>query len=364
MSPNKPKRLSAKLGLLSLALVLTTSVFAGCAKNEAEGGQAAAGSADVVATYKDGQVSKAEFDSFKSIIKFVNPMYGMMADDPSSQQPILEQLVAFKILEQRADDAVKKEAETKTKQQLDEIGEYFKQQSGNAGEFDKAMQESNVKREDFEAYVKRSIVVSDSFNKKITEDQLKSEYDNKLKADPHMFTTATVAHILVGLENPADGSPLRTKEEALKRANEVKDKLTQGGDFAALAKEYSDDPGSKDAGGKYENVEVGNWVEGFKKAAVELPLNQISDPVETEFGYHVMKVENRSSLSFDNVKENIRSELAEKEITKFMDEELKGLITSTNLPPVEPAATGGAATNGAAGATGTATPAPAATEQK
>jgi foldase protein PrsA len=354
MSPNKTKRFRTKLGLLSLVLVLTASVFAGCGKgkNEVEGGQAA-GSADIVATYKDGQVTKTEFDSFKSIIKFVNPMYGMMADDPSSQQPILEQLVAFKILEQRADDAVKKEAETKTKQQLDEIGEYFKQQSGNADEFNKAMEQAGVKREDFEAYVKRSIVVSDSFDKKITEDQIKTDYDNKLKADPSMFTTATVAHILIGLENPADGAVLRTKEEALKRANEVKDKLTKGGDFAALAKEYSDDPGSKETGGKYENVEVGNWVEGFKKAAVELPLNTISDPVETEYGYHVMKVENRSTLAFDAVKENIRAELAQSEISKFMDNELKGLITSTNLPPVEPAPAGGAAT-----------PAPAGTENK
>jgi foldase protein PrsA len=338
MLPNKSKRQGVKLGMLALALVLTVSVFAGCAKKD--NGQAATGGSDIVATYQDGQVSKAEFDSFKSIIVFVNPMYGMMAEDPSVQKSILDQLIAFKILEKRADEATKNEAEKKTKEQMDQITDYFKQQTGAADEFDKALKEANVDKKDFEAYIQRSIVVGDSINQKITDEQVKAEYDNKLKEDPTVFTVATVAHILVGTENPMDGTPVRTKEEALKRAQEVKGKLSQGGDFAALAKEYSDDPGSKDTGGKYENVEVGNWVEGFKKAAVELPINQISDPVETEYGYHVMKVENRSVLTLDSVQDGLRSELAEIQITDFMDKELPGLITSTNLPQPEAPAAG------------------------
>ncbi len=115
----------------------------------------------------------------------------------------------------------------------------------------------------------------------------------------------------------------------------MQDKLNGGGDFDALAKEYSDDPGSKETGGKYENAEVGQWVPEFKKAAIELPIGKISDPVETSYGYHVMKVESRSSKTFDDVKAGLRSEAAQAKIYEFLEKELPGLIQTNNMPKPE-----------------------------
>lgn len=61
---------------------------------------------------------------------------------------------------------------------------------------------------------------------------------------------------------------------------------------------YSEDPGSAEKGGLYENTPVSTWVEAFKEAAKTLPLNKISDPVETEYGYHIMKVEARTEADY------------------------------------------------------------------
>jgi len=87
-----------------------------------------------------------------------------------------------------------------------------------------------------------------------------------------------VRHILV-----------KTKEEA----DKVKKELDAGGKFEALAKKYSQDPGSKDNGGLYSGVERGKMVPEFDKAAFSLPVGKISDPIQTSFGYHILRVDAR-----------------------------------------------------------------------
>jgi foldase protein PrsA len=82
----------------------------------------------------------------------------------------------------------------------------------------------------------------------------------------------------------------KTKEKKAK-ADEVIAKLKSGGDFAELAKEYSEDPGSKDKGGLYEGVTVGQFAPEFEKAALALkPGEYTAEPVKTKFGFHVIKL--------------------------------------------------------------------------
>lgn len=79
------------------------------------------------------------------------------------------------------------------------------------------------------------------------------------------------------------------------KAQETLDKIKNGGDFAALAKELSDDPGSKDKGGLYEDVQVGGGFDkSFEGAALALEPGQVApDLVETPFGYHIIKLEKK-----------------------------------------------------------------------
>ncbi|MDT2246237.1 peptidylprolyl isomerase [Paenibacillus larvae] len=171
-----------------------------------------------------------------------------------------------------------------------------------------------------------------------------------------------VSHILIGLKDQ-EGKDLRNKDEAKTRALEVKGKLEKGEDFAALAKEYSDDPGSKDKGGKYEKVDYSQmmqFVEPFKQAAWSLEENKISDPVETDYGYHIMKVENRKKQTYDEVKDQIRSQLSQKKMRDYIEQEVPKLIETNNLPkPSEqPSPTPAPSGSPAPSAEPTATPAP------
>lgn len=93
-----------------------------------------------------------------------------------------------------------------------------------------------------------------------------------------------VRHILVKAEKPEE------KEAAKKKATEILERVKKGEDFAKLAKEFSDDPGSKDKGGQYRGEDVANFVEPFKKTVASLAPGELAKELtETDFGWHVIK---------------------------------------------------------------------------
>lgn len=96
------------------------------------------------------------------------------------------------------------------------------------------------------------------------------------------------AHILIAYKGASRAKATRSKEEAKALAEEVAKKAkAEGADFAALAGEYSDGP-SGVKGGDLGNFSFGGMVREFSQATTELEIGGISDPVETEFGYHII----------------------------------------------------------------------------
>ncbi|MDF2926295.1 MAG: PpiC-type peptidyl-prolyl cis-trans isomerase [Paenibacillaceae bacterium] len=313
---------------LFLAVALAAAVaLSGCGKNDA-------GKKDdtVVATYTGGTITKTELDQFASIFF---SQYGPVGDNVEIQEYLLKQLATLKLLADKASEEVKKEAKTEAEGQVKQMEDYYNTQE--KGAFDKQLKELNVTKKDLQSFVTLSTTVLKDTNNKISDDQLKQSYDAKLKEDAHVFDVASVAHILVALKDPADptgAKDLRTKEEAFVRVQEVKERLNAGGDFAAVAKEYSDDPGSKETGGVYanENLATTMWDPDFRQAAIDQAVGQIGQPFESSFGYHIMRVDKRETQAFDAVKETLRSELADKAIGDFIDQELPKLEFKTSLP--------------------------------
>lgn len=322
------------------ALILIVALLSGCGNNDKKEAGVQSQSPkpnSIAATYKDGgKVTQAELASFIGALSFVNQQYAQSKDVPEFKEYALKQVVLSKVLVARASEANKKAADAKVKEQMDQINKLDKQQKED---LDKRFKDAGITLADIESYIRSNEILMLDATSKVTDQQIKEKYENKLKEDPIAFDIATVSHILFALKDPTDQSGqkvLRTKEEALKLAKEVKDKLTAGGDFAALAKQYSDDGGSKENGGKYENQSLSQWVPEFKKAAGTLPLNTISDPVETQFGYHIMKVESRSTKTLAEETTKLRQELAETQINQFMEKEFPSLEFKSNLPVISP----------------------------
>lgn len=146
---------------------------------------------------------------------------------------------------------------------------------------------------------------------KVTDEELKkyyNEYKPKVKA----------SHILVDDE---------------KTAKDIKAKLEKGEDFAKLAKEYSKDTGSAQNGGDLGWFGPGKMVEEFEKAAYALKVGEISDPVKTQFGYHIIKVTDKEEKkSFDEMKEEIEFEVKKSKLdTSKVQSKLDELMKEANV---------------------------------
>jgi hypothetical protein len=161
--------------------------------------------------------------------------------------------------------------------------------------------------------LKRNIKVDDEALKKYYEDH-KNEY-LKVRAR-HILIRMTGAPVPV-----KPGQKDLSEADALAKANEVLAKIRGGADFAAVAKEESDDTGSGANGGELGMFGHGQMVPTFEEAAFKLKPGEISEPVKSQFGYHIIQTEERQEKSFDELKPEleakIRPDLARKEIDEL-----------------------------------------------
>ncbi|MGH7682783.1 MAG: peptidylprolyl isomerase, partial [Vulcanimicrobiaceae bacterium] len=111
----------------------------------------------------------------------------------------------------------------------------------------------------------------------------------------------------------------------MKTADMVESKLKSGGDFAALAKQYSTDPATKEKGGELGFFGHGQMVAPFDKAAFSLPVGQTSAPVKSPFGYHIIQVEEKKpaqkatlAASKDQIHTMLQQQAVQSQIPAFL----------------------------------------------
>jgi len=162
---------------------------------------------------------------------------------------------------------------------------------------------------------KPKVVITDEMSRKFyNENVTKFEQQEKVRA----------AHVLLLTKSPDDGKDL--SEEAIKAkratAEKVLERARKGEDFAALAKEFSEDTGSKDSGGEY-TFPRGQMVKEFEDAAFGQAPGTISGIVTTQFGYHIIKTLEKipaKVADFEEAEPTIKNILAGQELQKMLHE--------------------------------------------
>jgi peptidyl-prolyl cis-trans isomerase C len=172
------------------------------------------------------------------------------------------------------------------------------------------------------------------------DDATAHQYFEQHKAE---YESAHARHILVRVKgSPLPASPGKTdltEEEALAKAQEIRKKLVAGEDFALLANAESDDTSTRAKGGDLGMVRHGQMVPEFDQAAFSLPVGQVSEPVKSRYGYHLIRVEQRDTKTFEEVKpeleKRMRPELArnalenlQKQVPVTLDDSFFGPLTS------------------------------------
>lgn len=159
---------------------------------------------------------------------------------------------------------------------------------------------------------------------KVTEQEARKYYDDnqkEFKREPKV----RARHILLMV---AQGAPEPEWEKARGQAEEILKKMKGGADFAKLAKEFSQDPGSKESGGDLGFFSRGQMVRPFDDAAFSLKPGQVSDPVRSPFGYHIIKVEEKQEEAqepFDSVKGRVLEKLKKSRAKEIAEEKAYNL---------------------------------------
>jgi peptidyl-prolyl cis-trans isomerase C len=171
-------------------------------------------------------------------------------------------------------------------------------------------------------YLKREIAQKVT----VSDDELKTYYDSH-KDEFKTQEMIKARHILIRVENSASEDE---RKKAKEKAEMCLKKIKDGEDFAKMAGEFSDDPGSKAKGGDLGFFPRGRMVKPFEDAAFSLKPGEISGIVETQFGFHIIKVEEKRDStieSFDAVKDKLKQKLSQdrtrKELTDFIDKAMK-----------------------------------------
>lgn len=151
-------------------------------------------------------------------------------------------------------------------------------------------------------------------------------------------------HILVRF--PQEESDKAKQEEiAKKKADEISEKIKAGGDFAKLADEYSEDPGNardgQKQGGDLGWFSRGRMVQEFESAAFEMKAGEISEPVKTFYGYHIIKVEKLGKDATPAEKQELRKMILEKKVPMAMGQWFSQLQSGAKVenklmpPPIQ-----------------------------
>ncbi len=201
-------------------------------------------------------------------------------------------------------EAAKKSGVSITPQQLDSTLNFIYQQNGGMEAFAQRIGEQRISLETVRKDVEREMTIRKYFEKLYNETTVTA---SDIEAAYAEDKTASVRHILLMTQGKNDAE----KAEVKKKMQDLLKRAKAGENFAALAKEYTEDPGSKDSGGLYENFPRGHMVKPFEDAAFNVPVGELSDVVETQYGYHILQVVNREKEKrpFAEVKTELEQQL-------------------------------------------------------
>jgi parvulin-like peptidyl-prolyl isomerase len=266
--------------------------------------------AEVIRTIRDNMGSRA--DQLKSL-------------DAGQIKEILDR-GATQIAERKLLLAAAKKAKTILPPgELDQALQAEYAQAGGEEAFRKALEGAGVSYDHVKANVQDTLLINKFLEgvaqagPKITEEELQKAFAAETAGDK----TASVRHILLLTQ----GKTETEKAEARTKIEGLLARAKAGEDFAELAKQYSEDTYSQVNGGLIEGFTRGQMVKPFEDAAFSVPVGEISDVVETSFGYHILKIVDRKKETrpFEEVRGEFESRLTEERQGTVVQDYVQGL---------------------------------------
>jgi len=280
---------------------------------------------EIVAQVNGVEIHKAELISRTEAIR---EQMGLPPGDLPIQiyRTVLEDMVGVELLFQSSQTS---EMEA-TSEEVDKEFEGLRSRYPSEGDFEKQLAAESISIEELKSALRKDLSVQKLVEKKlavrvnITDENIRRFYDENQSEmqQPEQFK---VRHILIRADQdatPEAKAAARQKIETLRRRI-----VDEGADFSALAQENSEDPASRRNGGSITMVR-GQTVEQFENAAVNLAPGGVSDVVETQYGFHILKLDEKvpaRTVPFEEVSARIKDYLMQQEVRQVVKMEVETL---------------------------------------
>lgn len=275
----------------------------------------------VVAVVNDGVIMRSELDNRLAQIESQAQSRGESL--PAGQQleaQVLERMVVEEIQLQMARDANVNIDDTELNRQVRAIAE---SNNMSLNEFADAVEADGMTLASVREDVRREMLIRQVQQRQVANrvNVSDSEVDRYLSqqmgqvGQEAVIQETRARHVLIEL------TPTRGEDQARAQAEEVRARLAQGEDFAAVAREMSDDDGSALNGGDLGWLRPGQTVPAFEEAMRGLSINRVSEPVRSQFGYHVIEVLERRQQ--DVTQEAQREEVRQSIFQRRANQELE-----------------------------------------
>lgn len=292
----------------------------------------AACSNDEVATVNGKSISSKEIENQLKFQKWMmETQYGeevwskMESQDKNYQETMKKQIATSASRIKAFTDYAEKNGVKPDQKQLKEFQAQNKKMLEDA-KIKKSFEKTGLDEKFLDGFAKEKATMmslSEYLKKKSkpTEKELKEYYEKN-------GTKVKAAHILLTTTDK-NGKPLspEKKAEIKKKADSLYKKAKNGADFKQLAIDNSQDPGSAQNGGDLGEFGKGQMVPEFEKAAFGLKEGEVSEPVETQFGYHIIKLEKIIKSDFDKSKAEMETALSQEKAQKLA----KSIIDSAKI---------------------------------
>jgi peptidyl-prolyl cis-trans isomerase SurA len=279
----------------------------------------------IVATIDGDPVTQFELDKFRDQQHARAATAGVdAAAEPTDQKALLDELVLEKII----DKQIKSQGLTASEQQVDNyIANIRGRNNLNDAQLRAALAQQGMTWDQYRAQVKGDIERASLINREIRAKVNVSPEEIERYYNAHIDQygkPASVKARLISLLVPADATADQ-KAEIKDKAEQLREQAADGKDFAELAKKNSQGPGAEE-GGDIGEIARGQMIKEFEDAAFSLKPGQVSKVIETDTGYHILKVEQQAGDSHRDLKEvsdDIREQLYKENMEERYDRWLK-----------------------------------------
>ncbi|MBU2562817.1 MAG: peptidylprolyl isomerase [Actinobacteria bacterium] len=312
--------------IVVLLIFVFVFLFTGCSKTVAK---------------VDGiEIKQKEVDVYMNSIKSQDTSGEITSDEEklnALEADIIDSLIMIKLLEKYAEE----NNITVTDEEVNEQVKLLMDTYSSEKDFEKYLKEKGIDKRFLEGVLRSQLLSSKIYSKVtagviVTDQEVKQYYEDNKNTFFLVPVRVKASHILAIFPLVEDNSEETEegREEALEKIKMVEDKLKDGGDFEDLARQYSDDGKSGENGGDLGYISKGQMVEEFDKTLFSLDVGEVSEIVETEYGFHIIKAtdyEEEYIQEFNEVEESINTYLLNLQKAEKWEDFIFSLIEKVNI---------------------------------